>query len=167
MRTVSEFKVENYLDADADALIASRKLLHANVCWCCLAEGIMFDEQHKEKQLFTNCSMKNPHFEFHEISNHFSVSTLLAVGYSSNTVASSTVGSPDGGISKESNETSKECADLQDISTIFAGKSFAVGMYWADATHLTGRRRWMLRSQQNRQIPRNTQRLGLARSTAV
>ena len=107
MRTVSEFKVENYLDADADALIASRKLLHANVCWCCLAEGIMFDEQHKEKQLFTNCSMKNPHFEFHEISNHFSVSTLLAVGYSSNTVATSTVGSPDGGVSKESNKHRK------------------------------------------------------------
>ena len=116
MRTVSEFKVENYLDADADALIASRKLLHANVCWCCLAEGIMFDEQQKEKLLFMNCSLKNPNFEFHEISNHFSVSTLLAVGYSSDTVASSTVGSPHGDISKESNETSKEHADLQDIS---------------------------------------------------
>ena len=129
MRTVSEFKVENYLDADADALIASRKLLHANVCWCCLAEGIMFDEQHKEKQLFTNCSMKNPHFEFHEISNHFSVSTLLAVGYSSDTVASSTVGSPDGGISKESNETSKESADGQDI-LISNSREIAANTCW-------------------------------------
>ena len=81
MRIVSEFKVENYLDADADALIASRKLLHANVCWCCLAEGIMFDEQHKEKQLFTNCSMKNPHFEFHEISNQIFFKSNITDGY--------------------------------------------------------------------------------------